>query len=159
MQPFVGGGWGWGGGMVALNNEALQALLFLIFFFVQFVRCCGVNSPDDWQRNVYFNCSSVAFQRCSVPPSCCILVRLFSPSIIIYLPHTLVWYAMQVSGEVINQQCGYQALNSTSVSHSSARFLIQDKFRHPSSDIIINIMSCVGVDIEILFMPVLVKLF
>ena len=33
--------------------------------------CCGLNGPDDWQMNVYFNCSSGTAEACSVPFSCC----------------------------------------------------------------------------------------
>lgn len=55
------------------------------------LHCCGVRSPGDWESNPYFNCSSEAFQRCSVPFSCCILNE----------------------GDVINLQCGYRTLDNT----------------------------------------------
>lgn len=55
-------------------------------------QCCGVNGPEDWTANPYFNCSSQTFQRCSVPYSCCVLEE----------------------NEVVNVQCGIQALNATS---------------------------------------------
>jgi hypothetical protein len=42
----------------------------------QLIGCCGVEDPNDWQANPYFNCSSQAAQRCSVPYSCCVLVSL-----------------------------------------------------------------------------------
>lgn len=57
----------------------------------QLFQCCGITSPNDWQANAYFNCSSPAFQRCSVPFSCCMLEE----------------------GEVINIQCGYGTLDSS----------------------------------------------
>ena len=47
---------------------------YWLSFFPQLFRCCGVTSPNDWEQNPYFNCSSVAFQRCSVPFSCCVIV-------------------------------------------------------------------------------------
>ncbi|XP_075928505.1 tetraspanin-17-like [Petromyzon marinus] len=59
------------------------------------LRCCGAASYRDWERNVYFNCSSPGVQACGVPASCC-------------LP--------QIDGEaalpdpVVNSQCGYGAL-------------------------------------------------
>lgn len=33
--------------------------------------CCGVDSYDDWQLNMYFNCSSPGIEACGVPSSCC----------------------------------------------------------------------------------------
>lgn len=33
--------------------------------------CCGSLSYEDWQLNIYFNCSSPALERCGVPYSCC----------------------------------------------------------------------------------------
>jgi len=38
------------------------------------LQCCGINGPDDWDQNVYFNCSSAAVgsrEACGVPFSCC----------------------------------------------------------------------------------------
>jgi len=53
------------------------------------LECCGINGPEDWNMNVYFNCSSASFgsrEACGVPFSCC------KPK----------------EGEVIkNVQCGY----------------------------------------------------
>lgn len=36
--------------------------------------CCGAQGPDDWDFNIYFNCSSESKSRekCGVPFSCCI---------------------------------------------------------------------------------------
>nr|ACO15231.1 Tetraspanin-5 [Caligus clemensi] len=53
------------------------------------LQCCGIQGPQDWDQNVYFNCSSASVgsrEACGVPFSCC------KPKI----------------GEVIkNVQCGY----------------------------------------------------
>lgn len=53
------------------------------------LQCCGVDGPKDWDSNNYFNCSSGAIgsrEACGVPFSCC----RSSP------------------GEIIrNKQCGY----------------------------------------------------
>ncbi|KAL5497327.1 hypothetical protein EMCRGX_G013786 [Ephydatia muelleri] len=69
-------------------------------------QCCGsvglavVNqttrlpAPHSWEANPYFNCSSPAYQKCSVPYSCCL-----PPS--------------GNSTAVINLQCGYNTLNPT----------------------------------------------
>jgi tetraspanin-5 len=35
------------------------------------LRCCGVDNYRDWERNMYFNCSSKAIEACGVPFSCC----------------------------------------------------------------------------------------
>ena len=44
------------------------------------MKCCGVAGPDDWNKNVYFNCSNElnkSGEKCGVPHSCCINVLLF----------------------------------------------------------------------------------
>lgn len=42
--------------------------------FVLQNQCCGAYSPDDWDLNVYFNCSGASYSRekCGVPFSCCV---------------------------------------------------------------------------------------
>lgn len=35
------------------------------------LKCCGVNDYNDWDRNEYFNCSSPSREACGVPFSCC----------------------------------------------------------------------------------------
>ncbi|EDL34747.1 tetraspanin-10 [Mus musculus] len=54
------------------------------------LQCCGAVSYQDWQQNLYFNCSSPGVQACSLPASCCI-----NP---------------QEDGAVVNTQCGFGAL-------------------------------------------------
>lgn len=48
--------------------------------------CCGAQGPDDWDFNIYFNCSSESKSRekCGVPFSCCIP----DPAVSCFL----VWY-------------------------------------------------------------------
>ncbi|XP_059676983.1 tetraspanin-14 isoform X2 [Gavia stellata] len=50
--------------------------------------CCGAQGPDDWDFNIYFNCSSESKSRekCGVPFSCCI---------------------PDPAQKVVNTQCGY----------------------------------------------------
>ncbi|RNA27026.1 tetraspanin-15 [Brachionus plicatilis] len=35
------------------------------------LKCCGISSPNDWEINPYYNCSSISTLACSVPASCC----------------------------------------------------------------------------------------
>ena len=49
------------------------------------LKCCGSEKYTDWERNVYYNCSSPAVERCGVPFSCCI-------------------------SDEVNSQCGFGAL-------------------------------------------------
>ena len=57
----------------------------VIILSLKLLNCCGINGPNDWQSNPYFNCSSRAFQRCSVPFSCCVMVSSCSVVIYIYM--------------------------------------------------------------------------
>ncbi|XP_067403369.1 tetraspanin-10 [Emydura macquarii macquarii] len=58
---------------------------------IQFgLQCCGVESYQDWKKNLYFNCSSPGVQACGVPASCCL--------------HPLE------NGTIANSQCGFGAL-------------------------------------------------
>lgn len=34
-------------------------------------KCCGIASYEDWQTNIYFNCSSPGAEACGVPRTCC----------------------------------------------------------------------------------------
>uniref|UniRef100_A0AAZ3QPV6 Tetraspanin n=1 Tax=Oncorhynchus tshawytscha TaxID=74940 RepID=A0AAZ3QPV6_ONCTS len=55
---------------------------------LKFNHCCGAKEPDDWNLNVYFNCTNnnPSRERCGVPFSCC----LSDPA-----------------DSVLNTQCGY----------------------------------------------------
>lgn len=65
-----------------LDDPDLQLLIDLVQ--TEF-KCCGSEKYTDWERNVYYNCSSPAIERCGVPHSCCI-------------------------SEEVNSQCGFGAL-------------------------------------------------
>ncbi|XP_071808101.1 tetraspanin-17-like [Asterias amurensis] len=68
--------------------------------------CCGVNGYQDWDMNIYFNCSesyvgnNKNLEACGVPFSCC----LIDPAV----------------SEVINTQCGYN-VRSESLSQISSK--------------------------------------
>lgn len=70
------------------NDPDLHFLLDQVQLGLQ---CCGAESYQDWQQNLYFNCSSPGVQACSLPASCCI--------------------NLQEDGAVVNTQCGLGALH------------------------------------------------
>lgn len=47
-------------------------------------KCCGITSHEDWQANLYYNCSSPGAEACGVPKTCC-----------------------KTEEDRINSQCGY----------------------------------------------------
>uniref|UniRef100_A0A8C0TXP7 Tetraspanin n=6 Tax=Carnivora TaxID=33554 RepID=A0A8C0TXP7_CANLF len=55
---------------------------------LKFNQCCGAYGPEDWDLNVYFNCSGASYSRekCGVPFSCCV---------------------PDPAQKVVNTQCGY----------------------------------------------------
>nr|XP_005988136.2 PREDICTED: tetraspanin-10 [Latimeria chalumnae] len=66
-------------------------LRFIIDEIQMGLKCCGVKSYHDWERNLYFNCSSPGVHACGVPASCCI-----DPL---------------ENGTVTNSQCGFGTLH------------------------------------------------
>uniref|UniRef100_A0A674N7Z3 Tetraspanin n=1 Tax=Takifugu rubripes TaxID=31033 RepID=A0A674N7Z3_TAKRU len=60
----------------------------LIDFAQEYWSCCGAHGPDDWNLNIYFNCTDLNPSResCGVPFSCCV---------------------KDPAEDVINTQCGY----------------------------------------------------
>uniref|UniRef100_A0A3B4CNM7 Tetraspanin n=2 Tax=Pygocentrus nattereri TaxID=42514 RepID=A0A3B4CNM7_PYGNA len=60
----------------------------LIDFAQEYWLCCGAHGPNDWNQNIYFNCTELnpSRERCGVPFSCCI---------------------KDPAGDVLNTQCGY----------------------------------------------------
>ncbi|XP_077019257.1 tetraspanin-10 [Tamandua tetradactyla] len=55
-----------------IHYEDNPDLRFLLDQVQWGLRCCGVASYQDWQLNLYFNCSAPGPQACSLPASCCI---------------------------------------------------------------------------------------
>lgn len=85
----------------------------LIDFSQQYLECCGgTMGPQDWENNIYFNCSSQIMvngiqykpaESCGVPFSCCALGDMFSDD-------KSVNYK-----SVIDTQCGYGVRQTTEV--------------------------------------------
>lgn len=83
----------------------------LIDFSQQFLECCGgTEGPQDWENNIYFNCTSEILvneikyrpaESCGVPFSCCS-----------YGPEG------GTAGDVVDTQCGY-GIRDTSVRQES----------------------------------------
>ncbi|XP_004861135.1 tetraspanin-10 [Heterocephalus glaber] len=67
------------------------------------LQCCGTVSYQDWQQNLYFNCSSPGVQACSLPASCCI-----NP---------------QEDGASANTQCGFGVLRLDQVAAGQVVYL------------------------------------
>ncbi|XP_053565152.1 tetraspanin-10-like [Bombina bombina] len=67
------------------------------------MECCGVQSYQDWEFNLYFNCSSPGVLACGVPYSCCI-----DPL---------------ENGTVPNSQCGYGVLEMGEILAGSRIYL------------------------------------
>ncbi|XP_045386580.1 tetraspanin-17 isoform X3 [Lemur catta] len=46
----------------------------LIDFAQEYWSCCGARGPNDWNLNIYFNCTDLnpSRERCGVPFSCCV---------------------------------------------------------------------------------------
>ncbi|XP_067103556.1 tetraspanin-17 isoform X2 [Osmerus mordax] len=46
----------------------------LIDFAQEYWSCCGAHGPNDWNLNIYFNCTELnpSRERCGVPFSCCL---------------------------------------------------------------------------------------
>ena len=70
--------------VVLYRDPARQDLQLLIDTTQIKLRCCGVNSYEEWRTNVYFKCDSPGVEACGVPFSCC-------------------------KGDRTNLQCGYGA--------------------------------------------------
>lgn len=60
----------------------------LIDFAQEYWSCCGAHGPNDWNLNIYFNCTDMnpSRERCGVPFSCCV---------------------KDPAEDVLNTQCGY----------------------------------------------------
>lgn len=76
------------------DDEDLQDLIDWIQR--DWLKCCGIAKPDDWDKNIYFECTKEDpwIESCGVPPSCC-------------FPEF-----------ANNRQCGYGARNNTLIKNA-----------------------------------------
>ena len=51
-------------------KSLLTVRVFILVCALQ-LHCCGLNDYNDWENNIYFNCSSPGVEKCGVPFSCC----------------------------------------------------------------------------------------
>ena len=60
--------------LIFFNIFTLEKRNFNECIFILQLQCCGIEGPKDWDRNIYFNCSSAEVgsrEACGVPFSCC----------------------------------------------------------------------------------------
>lgn len=82
------------------DDEDLQD--FIDWIQRDWLKCCGIVNPDDWDQNIYFKCDTAWIEACGVPPSCCI-------------PDYLN-----------NRQCGFGTRNTTYSPHFTYEKIYQD---------------------------------
>lgn len=56
------------------QEVAALCLVHLELFSCPQWSCCGARGPNDWNLNIYFNCTDLnpSRERCGVPFSCCV---------------------------------------------------------------------------------------
>ncbi|XP_053558871.1 tetraspanin-33-like isoform X2 [Bombina bombina] len=76
---------------IAQYREDLDLQNFIDYIQKKF-ECCGVNSYQDWSKNIYFLCTATnpSLEKCAVPYSCCIREKGL---------------------KIINTMCGYETQN------------------------------------------------
>ena len=112
-------------GMLSKQNYiSLQFVIILTMSYWYFqLQCCGIEGPKDWDRNIYFNCSSAEVgsrEACGVPFSCCkpqpnvnFFFKVTYCNKIMNKNYVLLPILMQ---EIIkNKQCGYDVRKSNYV--------------------------------------------
>jgi len=101
------------------------------------LECCGIQSPDDWNMNVYFNCSSESVgsaEACGVPFSCC------KPK----------------AGEVIkNVQCGYDVRKDGNETYLNDVINNRGCLDAGEKWLMSNVMVVAGVAVGVAFLQIL----
>ncbi len=57
--------------MVLLYRDDPDLQNLIDWVQMDWLKCCGVDTYNDWNDNIYFNCTSPSAERCGVPFSCC----------------------------------------------------------------------------------------
>lgn len=52
------------------TTMAHKMFMLCVLSYFQF-KCCGGKNTNDWDQNIYFNCTSPGNEACGVPFSCC----------------------------------------------------------------------------------------
>lgn len=103
----------------------------------QWLECCGIEGPKDWERNIYFNCSSVdvgSREACGVPFSCC------KPK-----PNDLIK----------NKQCGYDVRKSDYPGDRSSVIYERGCLRAGEEWIEANLVPVAGVAVGVAILQIL----
>jgi len=69
------------------------------------LHCCGLKDYMDWERNIYFNCSSPGVEKCGVPFSCCQCELISNPShvlLLLLLGQAVHCLSIQVTDKKVN---------------------------------------------------------
>ncbi|XP_046440911.1 tetraspanin-5-like isoform X1 [Daphnia pulex] len=101
------------------------------------LQCCGIEGPKDWDRNIYFNCSSAEVgsrEACGVPFSCC---------------------KPQPNEIIKNKQCGYD-VRKPDYNYDVAK-IINDKGCLPAGEEWLerNLLIVAGVAVGVAFLQIL----
>ncbi|XP_067138156.1 tetraspanin-5-like isoform X2 [Centruroides vittatus] len=103
----------------------------------QWLECCGIDGPKDWDMNVYFNCSSEergSREACGVPFSCC------KPQ-----PNELIK----------NKQCGYDVRKSDYTRDKSVFIYEKGCLRAGEEWIEANLMPLTGIAVGMAIFQIL----
>lgn len=103
----------------------------------QWLECCGIEGPKDWDMNIYFNCSSVEVgsrEACGVPFSCC---------------------KPQPNEIIKNKQCGYDVRKSEYSVDKSAVIYEKGCLRAGEEWIEANLVPVAGVAVAVAVLQIL----
>ncbi|XP_023213225.1 tetraspanin-17-like, partial [Centruroides sculpturatus] len=103
----------------------------------QWLECCGIEGPKDWDMNIYFNCSSIEVgsrEACGVPFSCC---------------------KPQPNEIIKNKQCGYDVRKSEYSVDKSAVIYEKGCLRAGEEWIEANLVPVAGVAVAVAVLQIL----
>ncbi|XP_035211055.1 tetraspanin-5-like isoform X1 [Stegodyphus dumicola] len=103
----------------------------------QWLECCGIEGPKDWDMNVYFNCSSIdvgSREACGVPFSCC---------------------KPQPNEMIKNKQCGYDVRKQDYTGDKSTVIYEKGCLRAGEEWIEANLVPVAGVSVGVAVLQIL----